>query len=825
MAKFTPRAFGKYFLIEKLAVGGMAEIYKAKTFGVDGFEKLLAIKKILPHCAADKDFIAMLIDEAKLSVHLSHANIVQVYDLGKVGDDYFISMEFIDGFNLRQLMNRAQESEQKIPDVLCVYLTSEVCKGLDYAHHRKDSHNNPLHIVHRDVSPQNILLSLEGEVKIVDFGIAKAAMNMSHTLAGMLKGKVSYMSPEQALGKPVDFKTDIFSIGAVFYELLTGKRLVSGDTHFEVLGKIRSTRVTEASFAAETHIPEALRPILAKALAYRSQDRYDNAGDFQIDLTRYLYTTYRDFSPRQLSGFMKTWFSGELEHRKEKTIQESQLLDAKTQSLLMQAREQENIVHRAGSVLDDMSARSTDPSVAAEKAGVPGATPLPAPTITEHQAARRRHSLQWVIAVLLLVLAGGISAYIYKVYYQGLPAPSETRLYGTLSIASDPAGASVHLNGKNTGLVTPATLNKLDLYIGHRITLEKPRYQNWEKIVTLVNDKPLALDAGLELVPYGSVQIESLPSGASIFLNNEDTGKKTPASFDRLELGKPQLFRVLAPLFRAQEKELLLDNPDPVIWQLELEAELGKISVSSTPTGAQISLDGKDTGKTTPAIFENLALNRSHEIALSKNNYQEKKYNLTLESPDLKAIALILEPIAKPPEAEKEKKEASKDDKKEAKEPRATQSPDASPPPAAAGTASLTLKSTPSDATVYVNGIRVGKTPGTFAIAAGKAEIIVEKEKLFPYRESIALQAGEKKKITTIKLESLTGMVQINSIPSSATVYFDTDKAGNTPIRVRGVQKGKSYTIEVRYPGFKSWSKTMTLKEDFLEIMANLEKN
>src|SRR3989338_2612842 len=187
MANFEPKQFGKYVLIEKLAVGGMAEIYKAKTYGAEGFEKLLAIKRILPHAAADKEFIHMLIDEAKLSVVLSHANIVQVYDLGKVGEDYFISMEYINGINLRDLIYRLREHGKRILPELSVFMISEVCKGLDYAHRKTDANGHPLGIVHRDISPQNILISFEGEVKIVDFGIAKAAMNISHTMEGIFK--------------------------------------------------------------------------------------------------------------------------------------------------------------------------------------------------------------------------------------------------------------------------------------------------------------------------------------------------------------------------------------------------------------------------------------------------------------------------------------------------------------------------------------------------------------------------------------------------------------------------------------------------------------
>src|SRR3989338_864213 len=155
MAGFEPKPFGKYFLTERIAIGGMAEIYKAKTFGVDGFEKQLAIKKILPHYSADKEFISMLTDEAKLAVRLSNTNIVKIYDLGKVGDDYYISMEFIDGINLRELMNRGKELGEKIPVEICLYIGSEICKGLDYAHSKRDESSQPLNIVHRDISPQN----------------------------------------------------------------------------------------------------------------------------------------------------------------------------------------------------------------------------------------------------------------------------------------------------------------------------------------------------------------------------------------------------------------------------------------------------------------------------------------------------------------------------------------------------------------------------------------------------------------------------------------------------------------------------------------------
>ncbi|MCE9625930.1 MAG: serine/threonine protein kinase [Deltaproteobacteria bacterium] len=451
MAEFHPKPFGKYFLIEKLATGGMAEIYKAKTFGVDGFEKILAIKRILPHCAVDKEFISMLVDEAKLSVLLSHTNIVQVYDLGKVGDDYFISMEFINGINLREVLNRAKEIQEKFSEDIVVYILSETCKGLDYAHSKKDNEGKPLNIVHRDISPQNILLSFEGEVKIVDFGIAKAAMNISHTMAGILKGKISYMSPEQALGKPIDRKTDIFSTGLILYELLTGEKLFTGETQFEVLKKIRTTRLNENSFPDS--IPLGLRKILAKALAYSVKDRYDNAGDMQIDLTRYLYSTYIDFTPRKLSGLMRKLFAQEIETKEVVHKKEDLSIDSKTRSIMIDAIAQQNLVHRdneevTGGLADKqptqtfiesfISGQESEPEVtgtginALPAAAAPKPAPAPAPTPPPakkaaapkaEKVAKPKTSKRWLaypIAAMLLIGAAA-GAYFKTDWFKGPP--------------------------------------------------------------------------------------------------------------------------------------------------------------------------------------------------------------------------------------------------------------------------------------------------------------------------------------------------------------------------------------------------------------------
>src|SRR3954470_22047433 len=196
----------------------MAEVFKAKATGVEGFERMVAVKRILPSIAEDEEFITMFIDEAKIAVQLTHANVAQIFDLGRVDDSYFIALEYVHGKDLRAIFNRARSRGAPVPIELACYAIMKVCEGLDYAHNKRDAAGDFLHLVHRDVSPQNVLVSYEGEVKIIDFGIAKAAGKAGTTQAGILKGKFGYMSPEQAHGLDIDRQSDVFAVGICLYE-------------------------------------------------------------------------------------------------------------------------------------------------------------------------------------------------------------------------------------------------------------------------------------------------------------------------------------------------------------------------------------------------------------------------------------------------------------------------------------------------------------------------------------------------------------------------------------------------------------------------------
>ena len=299
--------FGPYELIKRVGVGGMAEVYMAKTSGIGGFEKVLALKVIHPNYAADEDFVDMLVDEAKLCVQLTHRNIAQVFDLGFVDGRYFIAMEFIDGKDLYQLMIKCAASSMPVPFDLVAYVGTEMANGLHYAHARSDNYGRPLNLIHRDVSPQNVLISHEGDVKLVDFGIAKANQRRQQTDAGVIKGKFCYMSPEQAWGEELDARSDVFACGICLYEMVSGQMLFMDGSALELLDKVRRADIPPLS-SLRKDIPPELERIIHRALARDRDDRYMSAAEMQADLANFLHQNWPRFSSRQLGGFIRTVF-------------------------------------------------------------------------------------------------------------------------------------------------------------------------------------------------------------------------------------------------------------------------------------------------------------------------------------------------------------------------------------------------------------------------------------------------------------------------------------------------------------------------------------
>jgi eukaryotic-like serine/threonine-protein kinase len=285
----------RYRVLEKIASGGMAEVFRAESAGLEGFKKTVAIKRVLPHLSEKKQFIGMFLDEARLSAHLSHSNCVQVFDIGVGDNTYFIVMEFVDGADLKAIIEQSRKTGQPLQYEIAAMICVRICEGLAYAHELKDGRNKTLGIVHRDMSPPNVLITRHGEVKIVDFGLAKANSQLEHSEPGIIKGKFSYLSPEAALGQTIDHRTDIFAVGIILWEMLAGRRLFQGESDLETVRQVQAARVPDIKQFNPYVTPE-LERVLARALARDPLQRYQRARDLGQDLNSMLFHAGRAVS-------------------------------------------------------------------------------------------------------------------------------------------------------------------------------------------------------------------------------------------------------------------------------------------------------------------------------------------------------------------------------------------------------------------------------------------------------------------------------------------------------------------------------------------------
>ncbi len=279
----------RYRVIDRLEAGGMAEVFRGEALSVQGFKKQVAIKRVLPHLAQNKSFIRMFLDEARLGARLNHANIVTVFDIGAADNTYFIVMEFVDGANLKTVLETLKKQGKRPGPKEMLYIGMEVCRGLSYAHELRDDNGTPLHIVHRDISPPNILLTQRGEVKVTDFGLAKATTQLEKTDPGVVKGKFSYLSPEAAMGQEVDARADVFAVGIVIWEALAGRRLFLGDSDYETVKKVQKAEVPSLR-TINPAVDEALDGLLRKTMARDRDERFGSARDLGDAIADYLFS-------------------------------------------------------------------------------------------------------------------------------------------------------------------------------------------------------------------------------------------------------------------------------------------------------------------------------------------------------------------------------------------------------------------------------------------------------------------------------------------------------------------------------------------------------
>ena len=485
--------FGKYKLLERIATGGMAEIYRARMTAVAGITKPVVIKKILPGYADDDAFVSMFINEARIALGLSHGNIAQIFDFGEVEGEYFLAMEWVDGHPLSHVMRRAREKGlSALPPPLAVLVAIDMLRGLAYAHTRLDDNGRPLHIVHRDVSPQNVLLSYEGQVKLVDFGIARARLAGRETKADAVKGKYVYFAPEQARGEALDARTDVFAAGTVLYEMLCGRRPFEGSLQ-DVLRKI-----SQGDFPRPREwtpgIPPALERILLTAMATSPEQRYPTAQAFAEALTRQLHVTAPDVSPSELGHFMGYLFEPELVEAG-RPVQLPREFIARVGRWSgvpapppiptppdMPRHGLEPRGEARGEPRGDLTTQPLPPQSVLPQATPPRALPADAPSAWHRTlrgwAVRGAPVLGALLAMWMGLLVGGTNTF-------------------AVELSSSPAGATIHVNGRRLSETTPTLITQLPADVEHVLEMSLPGQVPWSQRVKAERGTTLAVHARL----------------------------------------------------------------------------------------------------------------------------------------------------------------------------------------------------------------------------------------------------------------------------------------------------------------------------------------
>lgn len=500
----TPLKLGDYLILEKIAHGGMAQIYKAKTADPKGIERLVVIKRILPHISSNPEYVDMLIDEAKIAVHFNHGNIAQIYDLGRIGNDYFIVMEYVDGKTLGQILRDFNERGEPLPLDLIVYSIAEVCRGLDYMHRKTGPDGKALGVVHRDISPQNIIVSYSGTVKIIDFGVAKSIDKLSQTESGVLKGKFAYMSPEQAEGDQIDHRSDIFAAGILLWELLTSQRLFKRKTNPETVKAVRKASVPLPS-KLRGDVPRALDKIVMQALQKKRGARYPFASEMAADLTRLLHEINPDFQPLQITQLLYRYFGPEADET---------ALPAELPELNVPLKPKPAIL---------------GPAPDEEKTEVDY---LPKKSVWK--------KIAWG-ALLFLVLTGIATA--VTLFFAG-----------ELKIEVMPKDAYVFVDGEHL----PDLLIKKIRGTPFHLRIMKEGYEPFQstEVVKWGEQKVLEVNLRKEIPPFGGVRISSVPTGADVFLEGIPWNRPTPTEIPQLRNGKTYHIRLELAGHEPVEKEV-----------------------------------------------------------------------------------------------------------------------------------------------------------------------------------------------------------------------------------------------------------------------------
>ena len=651
-----PRRFGKYTLIRKLALGGMAEIFLALQKSMAGFEKLIVVKRVLPHLAKDQAFIELLLSEARIAATLNHPNVAHIYDVGEADGQFYIAMEHIHGEDLRSIVRQMKKvNETSFPLEHAIAIVLGCCAGLAYAHEKANLDGEAMNIVHRDVSPQNILVTFTGDVKLVDFGIAKAGRShMEDTGSGQLKGKVPYMSPEQAQGLGLDGRSDVFSLGVILFELCTGKRLFRGQNEMDTLKMIVEGEYPKPR-ALNPNLPERLEKIILKSLEKDLAVRYQSAREMQGDLEEMIRAEQMKVSPLTLASWMQHLFG-------EKLSQQRQMLS--------EGRQLAEVI--AAQVLAEEEAAAKE----ATRSGV---------------RAKQPSRLPWVITALFALVAMGVGGWYAIMGGGGRPTGP-----GVIAFESDPPGAAIRIDGEVLAERTPATIRELPL--GHyRVSITSdgfvPFTQEIDLTTAAAESAVHATLARPSASSFGVVRLTTTPVGAHILVDGRDTGLVTPATVPEIEPGVSHTFAVSLDGWVSVTRTLLLSagQVEDITVSLErtpLGPDEALVRIVTDPPDARVQLDATWYEGGSP--FELRIAARTYRLRITHPTRRMDERDLVLPGGRTTELTVTLE-------RERERPVPSPGDH-----------PDR--PPVPSGPGAITIQATPW-CNVSIDGRAVGETP------------------------------------------------------------------------------------------------------------------
>ncbi len=657
-----PQRFGKYTLIRKLALGGMAEIFLALQRSMAGFEKLIVVKRVLPHLAKDQAFIELLLTEARIAATLNHPNVAHIYDVGEVHGQFYIAMEHIHGEDLRSIVRQMKKvNETSFPLEHAIAIVLGCCAGLSYAHEKTNLDGAPMEIVHRDVSPQNILVTFTGDVKLVDFGIAKAGRSTQEdTGSGQLKGKIPYMSPEQAQGLPLDGRSDVFSVGVILFELCTGKRLFRGANEMDTLKMIVEGEYPKPR-ALNPNLPERLEKIILKSLEKDLSARYQSAREMQADLEDMIRAEQMKVSPLTLASWMQHLFEEKLGEQKRMLSEGRQLAEV---------------------IAAQVAAEEAEAAREATRSGV---------------RARQRSRVPWVLTVLFALLTAAVLGYLAVFGVGGRPTGP-----GVMVIDSEPAGAAIRIDGDVRAEHTPATIRELPL-AHYTLTVTADGYVPFTQEVDLTEAAQEASVHATLVRPsassYGVASVTTTPAGAHLLLDGralsaaDGSALVAPATVPEIEPGVEHTLVISLDGYVPVTRTLLLTAGQVETITLELErTPLGPneslLVLTTDPPDSRVQLDS--TWYETGSPFEIRVPTREYRLRVTHagRRMDERDVELTGGQRTELSITLERERVATPPH---------------------TGSGDPHPP-TPSGPGHITIAATPW-CNVSIDGHAVGETP------------------------------------------------------------------------------------------------------------------